>query len=394
MQPCYCYIIALLIISLYEVYGTVMKRIKRTFIIAALLCAAQLQASDNTSEKNTEKLYFYNWSDYIAEDTIKNFTEKTGINVVYDVYDSNEVLEGKLLSGRSGFDLVSPSHDFYKTQIRAGVYEPLDKSKLPNLKHLDPIIMKAISDNFDQGNTYGIPYLWGTTGIGYNKAAVEKVLGKNAPVDSWALILEPENMKKLQQCGVAFLDAPSEVLPSVMAYLGIPGDSLKMEDYKKAVQRMKEIAPYISYYHSSRSLADLANGDICVALTWSGDAMIARDRAKEANNGLDIRYVIPKEGAAMWFDMLAIPKDAQHKEAAHQMLNFLMEPQVIAEVTNYVTYTNPNPASKAFVEPDIANDPGVFPSQDTMENLFVFKELPSKLKRYITREWSRIKSGT
>ncbi|ELT99374.1 hypothetical protein CAPTEDRAFT_95386, partial [Capitella teleta] len=329
-----------------------------------------------------------------AEDTVKNFSQETGINVVYDVYDSNEVLEGKLLSGRSGFDLVSPSHDFYKTQIRAGVYEQLDKSKLPNLKNLDPVIMKAISDNFDEGNTYGIPYLWGTTGIGYNKAAVEKVLGKDAPVDSWALILEPENMKKLQKCGVAFLDAPSEVLPSVMTYLGIPGDSLKMGDYKKAVERMKAVAPYITYYNSVRSLSDLANGDICVALGWSGDMMMARDRAKEANNGLDIRYVVPKEGAPMWFDMLAIPKDSKHKDAAHEMLNYMMEPKVIADVTNYVTYSNPNPASRAFVKPDIVNDPGVFPSEETMKKLFVFKELPSKLKRYITREWSRIKSGT
>ena len=257
---------------------------KKLFIIAALLCAAQAHASD----KPSEKLYFYNWTDYIATDTVPNFTKKTGIDVVYDMYDSNEVLEGKLLSGRSGFDLVSPSHDFYKTQIRAGVYTPLDKSKLPNLKNLDPKIMKAISDNFDKDNTYGIPYLWGTTGIGYNKAAVEKVFGKNAPVDSWALIFEPESLKKLQQCGVAFLDAPSEVLPSVMAYLGIPGNSLNMADYKKAVARMKALSPYITYFHSSRYLSDLANGDICVALGWSGDMMIARTRAQEAHNGLDI----------------------------------------------------------------------------------------------------------
>ncbi|MFK0570435.1 polyamine ABC transporter substrate-binding protein [Endozoicomonas sp.] len=363
---------------------------KKLFIVAALFCAAQVQASDNKDEK----LYFYNWSDYIAEDTVENFSKQTGIDVVYDVYDSNEVLEGKLLSGRSGFDLVSPSHDFYKTQIRAGVYEALDKSKLPNLKNLDPAIMKAISDNFDKDNTFGIPYLWGTTGIGYNKAAVEKVLGKDAPVDSWALILEPENMKKLQKCGVAFLDAPSEVLPSVMGYLGIPGDSLKMDDYKKAVEQMKSVAPYISYYHSSRSLSDLANGDICVALLWSGDAMIARDRAREAGNGIDIHYSVPKEGAAMWFDMLAIPKDSKHKDAAHKMLNYLMEPKVMADITNYVTYPNPVPASLPFVDPELANDPGIFPDQKTMENLFVFKELPRKLKRYITREWSRIKSGT
>ncbi len=362
---------------------------KKLLAAATLLCAAQLQGADQPAKK----LYFYNWSDYIAENTLANFTKQTGIEVIYDVYDSNEVLEGKLLTGHSGFDLVSPSHDFYKTQIRAGVYAPLDKAKIPNLKNLDPTIMKAISDNFDPGNTYGIPYLWGTTGIGYNKGLVEKALGKEAPVDSWALILEPENMKKLQSCGVAFLDAPSEVLPSVMTYLGIPGDSLKMNDFKKAVEKMKSVAPYISYYHSTRSMSDLASGDICVALLWSGDAIIARDRAKEANNGIDLHYSIPKEGAAMWFDMLAIPKDAKHKDAAHQMLNYLLKPKVIADITNYVTYPNAVPASLPFVEPQLANDPGIFPNEQTRKKLFVFKELPKKIKRYITREWSRIKSG-
>lgn len=361
---------------------------KKRLLSTALLLATQIHAADPASQP----LFFYNWSDYIGEDTIAKFTKKTGINVVYDVYDSNEVLEGKLLSGRSGFDLVSPSHDFYKTQIRAGVYAPLDKSKIPNLKNLDPVIMKTISDNFDKDNTFGIPYLWGTTGIGYNKAAVEKALGKEAPTDSWALILEPENMKKLQSCGVAFLDAASEVLPSVMTYLGIPGDSLEMADYKKAVERMKQVAPYIQYYHSSRSISDLASGDICVALSWSGDVMIARDRAKEAKNGIDIQYVVPKEGAPMWFDMLGIPADASHKDGAHAMLNYLLEPEVMAGVTNYVTYSNPVPASKPFVTPEIANDPGVFPPKETMEKLFVFKELPTKLKRYITREWARIKT--
>ena len=361
---------------------------KKLFAATALLLAAQLQAANHP----VEKLYFYNWSDYIAENTIDNFTKLTGIKVIYDVYDSNEVLEGKLLTGHSGFDLVSPSHDFYKTQIRAGVYAPLDKARIPNLKNLDPVIMKAIADNFDPGNTYGIPYLWGTTGIGYNKDLVEKVLGKDAPVDSWALIFEPENMQKLQSCGVTFLDAPSEVLPSVMAYLGIPGDSLKIDDYKKAVEKIKSVAPYIKNYHSSSSISDLANGDICVALLWSGDAMIARDRAKEARNGVDIHYSIPKEGAAMWFDMLAIPKDAKHKDAAYKMLNYLLKPKVIANITNYVTYPNAVPASLAFVEPELAKDPGIFPNEQTRKKLFVFKELPRKLKRYITREWSRIKS--
>ena len=355
--------------------------------IAVLMMTTLVQAEP------VKTLYFYNWSEYIGENTIKNFREQTKTRVVYDVYDSNEVLEAKLLSGRSGFDLVSPSHDFYKTQVTAGVYAPLDKSKLPNLKNLDPKIMKVIAESFDKDNKYGIPYLWGTTGIGYNKTAVEQVLGKDAPVGSWSLVLEPENMKKLQSCGVAFLDAPSEVLPSVMAYLGRPGDSLALRDYKAAVEQIKQVTPYVRYFHSSRSISDLANGDICVAIGWSGDMLMARDRALEAKNGQDIRYTIPKEGAAMWFDMLAIPADAPNKESAHEMLNYLMEPKVIADVTNYVTYANPNPASMPFVDPEIARDPAIYPSEETMNKLFVFMELPRRVRSYITREWTRLKTG-
>ncbi len=373
----------------------------RSFIsVTAIACASLAQAATVVSptakvkESETQQsLFFYNWNDYIAPNTIPDFEKKTGINTTYDLYDSNEVLEGKLLSGRSGFDLVSPSHDFYKTQIRAKVYTKLDKSQLPNLKNLDPRIMKVISSAYDKDNQYGIPYLWGTTGIGYNKKAVEKALGKDAPVDSWALVLEPENMKKLQECGVAFLDAPSEVLPSVMAYLGKPGDSLNKKDYQAAIKKIKTVSPYVSYFHSSKSISDLANGDICVAIGWSGDMLMARDRAKAAKNKQDIRYSIPKEGAAMWFDMLAIPADAPNKQAAYKMLNYLMEPKVIADITNYVAYANPNPASKPFVDKEIANDPGIYPDDATMDKLFVFKELPNKLKRMITREWTRIKTG-
>ncbi|OED44421.1 spermidine/putrescine ABC transporter substrate-binding protein PotF [Endozoicomonas sp. (ex Bugula neritina AB1)] len=364
-------------------------KVQSIIVAAGLACSVNLAAAIDKAEP----LYFYNWSEYIGENTLADFTKQTGIDVVYDVYDSNEVLEGKLLSGRSGFDLVSPSHDFYKTQIRAEVYAKLDKSKLPNLKNLDPNMMKIISDAYDKDNQYGIPYLWGTTGFAYNKEKVERVLGKNAPVDSWALVFEPENMKKLSSCGVAFLDAPSEVLPSVMAYLGIPGDSVKQSDYKQAVSKIKTVTPYVTYYHSSKSISDLANGDICVAIGWSGDMMMARDRAIDANNGQQIQYVIPKEGAAMWFDMLAIPNDAPHKDAAHKMLNFLMEPKVIAGVTNAVTYANPNPTSMPYINPEIIKDPGIYPSEKAIEKLFVFKELPTKVKRYITREWTRLKTN-
>lgn len=365
----------------------------KSLVVATALAFSVQTIAAPVEKAGSDTLYFYNWTDFIAEDTLKNFTKETGINVVYDVYDSNEVLEGRLLSGRSGFDLVSPSHDFYKTQINAGVYARLDKSKLPNLKNLDPKIMRLISENFDKDNAHGIPYLWVTTGIGYNKDKVEEVLGKDAPVDSWALVFEPQNMKKLQSCGVAFLDAPSEVLPSAITYLGLPGDSLEMDHYRKAVEKVTSVAPYVTYFHSSRSLADLANGDICVAIGWSGDMLMARERAEEAKNGQDIRYSIPKEGAAMSFDMLAIPQDAPHKDAAHKMMNYLMEPEVIADITNYVTYANPNPASNQYIDKQLINDPGIYPSEDVMEKLFVFKELPRRLRTFVTREWNRIKTG-
>ncbi|MDB2384660.1 extracellular solute-binding protein, partial [Endozoicomonas sp.] len=298
---------------------------------------------------------------------------------------------------KSGFDLVSPSHDFYKTQIRAGAFTPLDKSQLPNLKNLDPRLMKKISESIDPDNQYGIPYLWGTTGIGYNKKAVEKALGKNAPTDSWALVFEPENMKKLQKCGVAFLDAPTEILPSVMAYLGIPGDSLEAKDYQAAVQKIKQVSPYVTYFHSSKSLSDLANGEICVAIAWSGDMLMAQNRAKEAKNGIEIDYSIPKEGAAMWFDMLAIPADAPNKKAAHTLLNDLMNLKVIADISNHVSYANPVPASKTYLKPEIAKNPGIYPPDQIMEKLFIFKELPTQykreqknLRRYITQQWRKI----
>ncbi|MDP0561823.1 MAG: polyamine ABC transporter substrate-binding protein [Candidatus Endonucleobacter sp. (ex Gigantidas childressi)] len=371
--------------------------------MATYVSLAQAQTTSTvapTTVKIDKYLHFYNWVEYIGPNTLKDFEKKTGIKTSYDVYDSNEVLQGKLLSGKSGFDLVSPSHDFYKAQIRAGAFSKLDKRQLPNWKNLDPVIMKKISDYIDEGNQYGIPYLWGTTGIGYNKQVVEKILGKNAPVDSWALVFEPENMKKLQQCGVAFLDAPTEILPSAIAYLGRLGDSIDIKDYQAAIEQINKVRNYVSYFHSSKIITDLANGDICVAIGWSGDMLMAKERAKDANNGVDIHYSIPKEGAAMWFDMLAIPADASNKSAAHVMLNNLMDPKVIADITNHISYANPTPSSKQLIDPEIVNNPGIYPGPHVLEKLFIYKELPAgdkknrqDLRRYITQQWRKITMG-
>ncbi|AQZ94382.1 extracellular solute-binding protein [Halopseudomonas phragmitis] len=334
----------------------------------------------------------YNWSDYIAEDTLANFQAETGIRVVYDVFDSNEVLEAKLLSGNSGFDIVVPSDSFLAKQIKAGAFLPLDRSKLPNWEHLDPVLLKALETN-DPGNQFAFPYLWGTTGIGYNVDKVKAVLGEDAPVDSWDLVFKPENIAKLASCGVAFLDAPSEITPAALFYLGLPPSSTNADDYAKAEELMMSIRPHITYFHSSKFITDLANGDICVAVAWSGDVIQAADRAEEAENGQVIEYVIPKEGAPMWFDMMAIPRDARNVDNAHAFLNYIMKPEVIAEISNYVAYANGNLASKSLIDPEVLNDPSIYPPEETLNKLFTLAELPVNIERVRTRSWTRIKAG-
>lgn len=338
-------------------------------------------------------LNVYNWSDYIAEDTIANFEKETGIKVTYDVFDSNEVLEAKLLAGNTGFDLVVPSLTFLARQIEAGVFMPLDKAKLDNYKNLDAELMQRVA-TLDKDNAHAIPYLWGTTGIGYNVNKVAGVLGDDAPVDSWSLMLDPENLKKLKSCGVAFLDAPIEVIPAVLNYLGEDPNSFDAGLIQgKAQDQLMKLRPYITYFHSSQYINDLANGDICVALGWSGDILQAADRAAEADNGVEVAYVIPKEGAAMWFDMMAIPKDARHPNNAHLFLNYLMRPEVIAEISNYVWYANANKASTPMIDKEILEDPGIYPTAEAASKLYTFKVLPPKVDRIYTRTWTKVKTG-
>ncbi|MFP2768210.1 extracellular solute-binding protein [Oceanisphaera sp. KMM 10153] len=339
------------------------------------------------------QLNFYNWSDYIAEDTLAGFTAATGIEVTYDVFDSNEVLEAKLLAGNTGFDVVVPTSDFMARQILAGAFMPLDKSKLGNYGNLDPKIMAVLADK-DPGNKYGVPYMWGTTGIGYNVDKVREALGEDAPLDSWDLVMKPENLAKLGQCGVAFLDAPTEVFAAALNYQGLDPNSTKAADYKgPATELMMSLRSHITYFHSSKYINDLANGDICVAVGWSGDILQARDRAAEAEQGVNIAYRIPKEGALMWVDMLTIPKDARHPDNAHQLIDYLLRPEVIAGVSNYVAYANANTPAKALVDEDIRNDPGIYPSEEAAERLYTAKLLPQKVNRVITRAWTRVKTG-
>lgn len=337
-------------------------------------------------------VHIYNWSDYIGETTLEDFEKKTGIKPVYDVFDSNETLEGKLLAGRSGYDVVVPSNHFLAKQIKAGAFQKLDRDQLDNWNNIDPKLLKQLDKN-DPGNQYAVPYLWGTNGIGYNVEKVKQALGVDT-IDSWAVVFEPENMKKLAECGVAFLDSGDEMIPAVMNYMGLPAYSTNKADYEKAEAKLLEVRPYVRYFHSSKYISDLANGNICVAVGYSGDVFQAAARAEEAGNGVEIAYAIPKEGANLWFDMLAIPKDAANVEQAHAFIDFLLEPAVIAKVSDYVGYANPNLHAGELMDPAVRNDPAIYPPDEVIDRLYVSEELPPDLQRLMTRTWTKVKSGT
>ncbi|MEG7362407.1 MULTISPECIES: polyamine ABC transporter substrate-binding protein [Pseudomonas] len=357
-----------------------------------LLAVTLAGAVAGMAQADDKVLHVYNWSDYIAPNTVDEFTKATGIKVVYDVYDSNEVLEAKLLAGKSGYDVVVPSNSFLAKQIKAGVYQPLDRDKLPNWKNLNPDIMKTLEVS-DPGNKFAIPYMWGTIGIGYNPDKVKAALGDGAPVDSWDLVFKPENIQKLKQCGVSFLDSPTEMLPAALHYLGYKPDSQDPKEIKAAEELFLKIRPYITYFHSSKYISDLANGNICVAIGYSGDIYQAKSRAVEAKNKVKVAYHIPKEGAGAFFDTVAIPKDAENPEGALKWINFLLEPKVIAEISDTVSYPNANSAATPLVNEEIRNDPGIYPSDAVMKKLYAFPDLPAKTQRLMTRSWTTIKSG-
>ncbi|WP_017475249.1 polyamine ABC transporter substrate-binding protein [Pseudomonas sp. PAMC 26793] len=333
----------------------------------------------------------YNWTDYIGETTLADFQAKTGIKVIYDVFDSNETLEGKLLAGRTGYDVVVPSNHFLARQVKAGAFLKLDRSQLPNFKNLDPKLLKLLEKN-DPGNEHSVPYLWGTNGIGYNVDKVKQVLGIDH-IDSWAVLFEPENIKKLHECGVAFLDSADELFPAILNYMGKDPRSENPEDYKQAEAKLLTLRPYITYFHSSKYISDLANGDICVAFGYSGDVFQAANRAQEAKNGVNIAYSIPKEGSNLWFDLLAIPADAANPKAAHAFINYLLDPEVIAKVSASVGYANPNPAAKAFMAPELVNNPEIYPSQAVLDKLYISTTPTPAVMRLMTRSWSKVKTN-
>ncbi|WP_249679152.1 polyamine ABC transporter substrate-binding protein [Pseudomonas abieticivorans] len=337
-------------------------------------------------------LHVYNWSDYIAPDTIKDFEKESGIKVVYDVFDSNETLEAKLLAGKSGYDIVVPSNNFLAKQIKAGVYLELDKSKLSNYGNLNKDLLKAVSIS-DPNNAHAFPYMWGTIGIGYNPEKVKAALGADAPVNSWDLVFKPENAAKLKGCGISFLDSPTEMIPAALHYLGYPTDSQDKKQLAEAQALFLKVRPSIAYFHSSKYISDLANGNICVAVGYSGDIHQAAARAKEAGDKVHVSYSIPKEGAGSFYDMVAIPKDAENVEGAYKFMNFLLQPKVMADITDAVGFPNGNEASTPLVNKDITSDPGVYPPKDVLAKLYAIADLPAATQRILTRSWTTIKSG-
>lgn len=355
-----------------------------------LLAAAVLAAGPAFAQQQV--VHVYNWSDYIAEDTIAKFEAATGIRVIYDVYDSNETLEAKLLAGNSGYDVVVPTSHYLARQIKAGLYMPLDKSKLPNLAGMDEALM-ARAAVYDPDNAHAVIYQWGTTGIGYNVDKVAERLGADYEVNSWSLIFDPEIAAKLADCGISLLNESNDVLQTALNYLGLDPMSQNEEDLEKAAQLLESVRPYIRYFHSSQYISDLANGEICVAMGWSGDVLQAQSRAIEAGNGVDVAYVIPDEGALIWFDMMAIPADAPNPDAAHAFINFVLTPEIMADITNYVYFPNAVAASKPFINPEVLEDPTIYPPEELKARLFPSAIRDPRIERTVTRLWTRVTTG-
>ena len=338
------------------------------------------------------ELNVYNWSDYIGETTVEDFQKATGISVRYDVYDSNETLEAKLMAGSTGYDIVVPTTSFLGRQIQAGIYQEIDKSKLKNYGNIDPQILEAVAP-FDPGNKYAVPYFWGTVGIGYNIDKVKERLGENAPIDSLDLFFKPEYAEKLKDCGISMLDAPSDIFQTALKYLGKDPHSKSEEDYAAVEQLFAGIRQNIKYFHSSQYINDLANGEVCAVIGWSGDVFIAQARADEAQNNVHIDYRIPKEGSLLWVDSLAIPKDAKNVENAYKFIDYLNEPQVAANGVNYVSYASPNTAALDLIDPEIKNNPSIYPTAEVKKNLFPDAVADPELERLRTRTWTKIKTG-
>src|ERR1700752_978855 len=369
-----------------------MRDVSRSRLGVAVAIAAWLTIFGAAAQAEERVVNFYNWSNYMAPGVLEAFTKETGIKVVYDTFDANETLETRLLAGKSGYDVVVPTAYFLQRQITAHIFQKLDKSKLPNLANAWPVVTQHLS-TYDPGNLYAANYMWGTTGSGYNVKMAQKILGADAKIDSWDLVFKPENLAKFKDCGVHMLDSPDDIFPAALNYLGLDPNSTKPSDLDKAAALVSTIRPYVRKFHSSEYLSALATGEICLVVGWSGDIMQARSRAAEAGNGIAIGYAIPKEGAQMFFDNLAIPADAQHVAEAYELINYLYRPEVAAKNSDFLSYANGNLASQKLVDPRIFNDKNIYPDEATSKKLFVITARDPATQRVINRLWTKVKTG-
>ncbi len=360
----------------------------------ALLLAASLgaQSAPASAEEEEKVLRIWNWSDYIAPYTIVNFEQETGIRITYDLYDSNEVLDEKVMKGNSGYDLVVPAQDFLARQIKAGAYRKLNRDNIPNWKNLDPSQMRLL-EAVDPGNEHSIPYGIGTTGIGYNAGKFEEIFGKGAKPDSWDYFFRPENMKRLSGCGVAVLNSPTDIIAIALHYLGISTDAPGIGDLRKAEKLLQGVRPYIKYFHSSDYINDLAGGEICMAVGWSGDILQAAERAEDSASKMRIGYIIPKEGAMLFYDMMAIPADARHPRNAEKFMNYLLRPEIMASISSYVHYFNAVPESRRLVSSEVRDNPNIFLPDELLRKMFLMGPLPPEFSEKVGKIWEEIKSA-
>ncbi len=360
-----------------------------------LACTILLGTPAPAIAQEEEKVFnIYNWSDYIGDDTIANFEKETGIKVRYDVMDSNEILHAKMVAGRTGYDIVVPSSYFGRMQANGGLLQPLDRAQLPNWKNQDPAILELLAQ-VDPGNKYLVDWLWGYTTVGINVDKVKKALGgMPMPENAWDLVFKPEYLSKLKSCGVSFLDSPTEIVPAAAHYLGKKAYSKDPANYAGTGELLAKIRPYVTLFSSSGYINDMANGSICVALGWSGDINIAKNRAIQGKTGQNIQCLLPKTGGVIFMDTMAIPADAPHPGNAHKWINYILRPEVHAGLTNKVFYANPNKESRKFIKPEVSNDPTVFPSDADLKKMGLPGELTNDSRRAMTRIYTSFKTGT
>jgi putrescine transport system substrate-binding protein len=361
-------------------------------IVFALFSACALFGIAAAQGQSQRVVNVFNWSDYIDPEVLKDFSRETGITVRYDTFDSNEVVEARLLAGRSGYDVVVPTANFLERQIQAGLFQPLDKSKLPNLKHVWPEIAERLAP-YDPGNRFAVNYMWGTVGIGYNVAKAKERLKPGEAIDSWDWVFKSENLARFRDCGVDMLDSADDVLAAALKYGGADPNSGEAKELEKAAALVAGVRANVRKFHSSEYLNALASGEICFVVGFSGDIKQAQKRAAEAKGGIEINYVIPKEGAQMWFDNLSIPKDSRNAAEAHAFIDYLMRPEVAAKNTNFVGYANGNIASRPLIDPAVLNDRTVYPDEATMRTLYTLRAKDPRTQRTINRLWTRIKTG-